>query len=447
MASRPLSDFGEAAFQAGRFVEAAEALDEAIASLRARGDLAAATRAMGTLGTVVFRLGDPRGWTLPAEAVGLLEPLQPGPELVVALTEVATVETFQGRFESGVRYAERALALAEELGLDRSARALGFRGLARSNLGDPGGLDDMREAIAVATQAGQGREAALLHNNLGESLWLFEGPVASLQVLREGLAFAQARGLAEMVEGITISTLDALVDSGELDEALEVVAGIADRLENEDVIDLAVVRAAQARILALRGQAAQVAASLDWLESASRGAGSADYVVIGLGSSAFARAGLGQDDRAASLLAEVEATPGARENQYYLAFLPAMLRTALAIGDLELTERLADGVEPRSPYAEHALVAANAALAEARGGLQAAAEGYAELADRWERFGVVPEQAFALLGQGRSLVGLARAIAAAPVLRGAREIFERLGAAPALAETDALLQQAIALSS
>ena len=66
------------------------------------------------------------------------------------------------------------------------------------------------------------------------------------------------------------------------------------------------------------------------------------------------------------------------------------------------------GLEPRTPYAEHALVAANAALTEARGDLQAAADAYADAADRWERFGVVPEQAFALLGQGRCLLGLSR---------------------------------------
>ena len=124
-----------------------------------------------------------------------------------------------------------------------------------------------------------------------------------------------------------------------------------------------------------------------------------------------------------------------------------MVRTALAIGDPELAERLVSGLEPRYPYAEHALVAANAALAEARGDLQAAADAYADAADRWERFGVVPEQAFALLGQGRCLLGLARPTEAAPVLQHAREIFERLQAAPALAETDALLQQATALSS
>ena len=40
--------------------------------------------------------------------------------------------------------------------------------MARSSLGDRGGLDDFREAITLATQAGQGREVALLHNNLGD---------------------------------------------------------------------------------------------------------------------------------------------------------------------------------------------------------------------------------------------------------------------------------------
>lgn len=58
---------------------------------------------------------------------------------------------------------------------------------------------------------------------------------------------------------------------------------------------------------------------------------------------------------------------------------------------------------------------------------------------RWERFGVVPERAFALLDRGRCLMGLDRPTEAAPALHHAREIFERLGAAPSLAVTDALL--------
>ncbi|MDP9329093.1 MAG: AAA family ATPase [Actinomycetota bacterium] len=396
-----LARFGEAALQSGRMVEAAEALEEAVASFRASGDLPAAVRSMASLGGVLSSLGDQRMWTLGADAVALLEPLAPSPELVGALTEMARAEVLQGRKEDGIHDAERALTLAAELGLGRSARALGYRGLGRIGLGDPGGLEDMREAIALATQAGQGREVALLHNNLGTLLWVLEGPAVSLEVFRAGIAFAQARGLVEILEVLTSSTLDELVDLGEFEEALELVAVIAERLEaREDVWSLLSVRAAQARILALRGQAAQVVGSLDWMESTARELEAADGVVLSLASSALAHIGIGMNDRAAASLAEIEATPDAREYAFYAAFLPAMVRTALSIGDNQLAERLADGVEPLFPYTEHALVAANASLAEARSDLQGAADAYADAALRWEQFGVVPEQAFALLGQG-----------------------------------------------
>ena len=59
----------------------------------------------------------------------------------------------------------------------------------------------------------------------------------------------------------------------------------------------------------------------------------------------------------------------------------------------------------------------------------------------------MPEQAFALLGHGRCLVALGHMTEAAQPLSQARDIFQELQAAPALAETDALLQQATALSS
>ena len=288
----------------------------------------------------------------------------------------------------------------------------------------------------------------MLHNNLGYSLWAFEGPHAALDVMRAGIAFAQARGLTEAVDGLACGSLEQLFDVGEFDEALELAARLAERLETgEDAWDLITVRSAQARIFALRGQTAQVASALDWLESSSRGAGSPEYYVVsGLGSSASARAEAGQHEQAAALLAEIEATPDVRENVYYAAYHAAMVRTALAVGERELAARLGGGLRPIWPYAEHALVATRAALAEAGGDPAAAADGYADAASRWEHFGVVPEQAFALLGRGRCLLGLSLPTEAAPVLQHAREIFERLRAAPALAETDRLLQQATALS-
>ena len=91
------------------------------------------------------RIGDPRWAQLPAQALELLEPLAPGPELVAALTEIAIIELLQGRAEVGLRHAEQALAVAERLGLARPARALGVRGMSRCALGDRGGLDDFRD--------------------------------------------------------------------------------------------------------------------------------------------------------------------------------------------------------------------------------------------------------------------------------------------------------------
>jgi hypothetical protein len=277
-------------------------------------------------------------------------------------------------------------------------------------------------------------------------LWTAEGPAASLEVSRDGIAYARARGLTEVLGTLTGGALDALIEVGEVDEAYEAAAEMAPYLESSgDVFDLIVVRSAQARIAALRGQGIEVEAVLDWLESNARWTEDLQSIVGGLTSSALARADLGQGQAAAALLTELEAYQGARDNLNYLVQLPAMVRTAVEIGEPSLAERLAKGLEPRYPCAEHALFAAIAALTESRGELQVAAEAYADTADRWDRFGVVPEKAFALLGRGRCLVGLSRPNEAAPVLQHAREIFERLMARPALAEIDALLRQATAL--
>ena len=102
---------------------------------------------------------------------------------------------------------------------------------------------------------------------------------------------------------------------------------------------------------------------------------------------------------------------------------------------------------PAAHEDEHMLIATAAAIAEAMGDLPGAAEGYADAAVRWERFGVVPEHAFALLGHGRCLVSLGRPGEAAPALRQTRGLFHALGATPGIAETDGLLETATALSS
>ncbi len=435
---RALLRFGEAAWHAGRYSEAAAALEEAVTLFRVRGDLPAAGMAMNQLARVLNDLGDPRAFTLPVEAVALLEPLAPSPELVALLAACAAAASNHANNLDAIRYADRSLALAADLGLPEPALALAWRGLARAVLGDAEGIDEVRRALALATAAEDGARMASVNHLLGYLLWVFEGPSACLVVMREMVAFARGRGLVGAVDGGLGSILDALVDMGEFDEALRVAADLETR-PVDAVVALLGAHAARAEIAAVRGRGGDQVASLDWLIAHARGGGALDWLIVGLASAALVYVSLGDAANAVALVSEIEATPAARENFNFAAFLPGMVRTALAAGEPALATRLVAGLEARHPYGAHAIATANAALGEARGDGAGAAAAYADAADRWERFGVVPEQAFALLGQGRCLVGLRRPAEALTVLHEARDLFERLSAAPALAEIDALL--------
>ena len=100
--------------------------------------------------------------------------------------------------------------------------------------------------------------------------------------------------------------------------------------------------------------------------------------------------------------------------------IASLVRASLELDEPGLAESILGGFPARNPYAQNAAVAAKAAIHEARGDLAAAIEGYGDAAERWSSFEVVPELAFALLGQGRSRVASGRAAEAAEPLARAR---------------------------
>jgi predicted ATPase/class 3 adenylate cyclase len=443
-----LSLFGEAALHAGRYGEAAAALEEAIAAFRSAGETGAAASAMNTLSNVAQTLGEPRAWSLASEALELLEPLGPSAELVAVLTEIAANEALQGEYAAAIRDANRAVDLAQDLGLARPARALGYLALALAERGDPSAIERFEEAIALASEAGQGREVALLHNNFGVTLVNFRGPAAALEILHEGTRFAEGIGNTELTDGLDASIAFTVIDAGRPGEAITLASSMEERLATiGDVFDLHACRSARIRALALMGRAAEASDVLDPVEARARAAEDTNAIAAGLGAVALARSALGQPGAAIALLDELASAQNMKKDVYYLMMLPAFVREAIRLGEAALAESLASGPDLISPLSQHARVAASAIIAEARGDLEDAAETYADAAERWERFTVAPEQAFALLGRGRCLVELARPSDAEPVLREAREIFDTIGAAPALAETDELLQRAIARTS
>lgn len=379
-------------------------------------------------------------------ALALLEPLPPTPELVDALIDVG-FEAF-GSPQECVAVIGRALGVAEQLGLGRPARALGYLAIAKSVLGDPRCLDDFREAIALAVEAGDGRTAGSMHNNY--AIWLknFEGPAAALGAFTQAAEFSNARGLWELVLGIRAGMPPTMIDLGRPEDALRECDLIRPQAEAVgDDFDLIEILSSRALALAYLGRPDEATEDEGWLVAAARHNGRPERLVGALGSLAQMHVARGASNDARAVLEEIDSTPRLDETPEYAHHAAMHVRNALAIGSVDLAERLAGHLRPRDPLTEHVLCVTDAMLAEALGDVDSAAAGYEDAARRFEAFGVVPEQAFALFGQGRCLVELSRPTEAEPVLQHAREIFERLKAAPALAETDGLLQQATALSS
>jgi tetratricopeptide (TPR) repeat protein len=366
----------------------------------------------------------------------------------VALTEQAAVSFISSEHREAIAFADRAIALAGELGLPEPARALGFRGGARAILGDAGGVQDMRRAMDAAADQGLGREVALLHYNLAETLGPIEGPRARLEAFREGSAFAERRGIEEFVLAFAAGTAGALVELGSLEEAIALAGDLIPRLEAaEDVFALLQVGLAQVRVLTRRGELAEAAPLADWTVEKARELAEPQFLALAFPAAAALRLAVGEPAGALALLAELERSPNIRADTNYAANLPDAVRAALAAGDPELAVRLTEGLEPIYPLYEHALATARALLLEHLGSHAEAAELFADAALRWERFEMPWERAQALLGQGRCLLALGRVAEATEAIRDAREIFASLASKPAIAETDRLLERAIALSS
>ena len=209
------------AFRSGDYPEAVAVYEEAIADLRATGDLQGLGATLGRLATVLWNQGDTRrANAVLTEAIELLEREPPGPELVSAYVRMAGDRVVAGHASEALDWADKALALADELGgLPRMRpRALDARGMARCDLGDFGGMDDLRAGLALGLELGSGYDTAVLYNNLAEPVWLVEGPEAALAVCEDGVDFAERRGLTEAAMWLRASTLGPLLDLGRWEE-------------------------------------------------------------------------------------------------------------------------------------------------------------------------------------------------------------------------------------
>jgi class 3 adenylate cyclase/tetratricopeptide (TPR) repeat protein len=412
---------GQIALHEGKSDVAADLLERAVAAFREQGDLRAAARTMIPLSWVYVHLG--RNFReVVDEAVALIEDGPSCVELLDALESQCGGRTVGGDPRGGLVSAERAFAVAEELGMERPTTALGYRGLARFYLGDMDGVEDVREAASLGASRGVGRDAAVAHWNLAVLEHLVHGPRASLEGYDRMLDFSRRRGLAEMVTNARVFALEPMLDLGRLEELIVLAGELAEHaVEAKSTYLLVYTRSALLRTWAHLGDHARVDETAQWVEVASRRTGAPEDLVVGLAACAIARSVIGHLEAARALTAELVA---ARAGSVYLFAprLPGLVRAAASAGDVDLVARVIDSAIHPSPYMRASVAAARGVFAELDDDPAAAASSYADGAQRFATLGVPLEQWLALLGVERSLTATGDRSGAGQAASAAREV-------------------------
>jgi class 3 adenylate cyclase/tetratricopeptide (TPR) repeat protein len=441
-----LAKAAESAWLGGRFSEAESDYQEAVAALRAEGNALAAADAIVSLALVYdFRGKTGQSRKLMDEVVGMLEREPPGPELAHAYSQIAKDMWLSGRTMDALEWSSKALRLGEELGIHEVAvNARQFRGGARCELGDMGGLDDLRQALHMSLEYGLGHETVRAHTNLGEWIWLTEGPARGLEVMRAGIDFGERRGMTGPVMRLKGDSLRVLLDSGEWDELLRVADELIawDRQHGGSYSGVMAL-SSRAQVLGLRGRLDEAKELKNEFLPRAREIADPQILFPALAIGSQIDVSLGDGAAARRLLQEFDHITGGSPHHRTLQ-MHLVARACIGVTAAELGRRLLEGCSPIATRHRCCLLMAEATLAEAEGRLEPALDQYDQAAERWTEYGHVLERGQAHLGAGRCLLGLGRPTEARAKLRKAREVCQKLGAGPLVSEVDAHLEHATA---
>ena len=398
-----LARWANAVRSAGRLSQALEALDTAAAQLEDAGQRRQAAQALLWLSGVKRALMGLDASLTAMRAVEVLDGLPPDQLWVDAYSEVALGHYVRNSDEEAIRWAERSIELAAELGLPESVSALGTLGGARSAAGDLRGLTDMRRAIELGHERGDVRPTLSVYNNLSLELWVHVGPRAALEVAREGISVGHARAQRDYENNARATVFEFLVGMGAFDEAQAELEELS-RVEgiDGDRSVLTLLLAARVRIASIRGQLTD-AADGHHAWAIARSIDEAQVLVEVCASTGPGMLATGQQAEAASCLKELVGRPEARRSWNYPIWLPPLMRFAVDLGDLDAARSLLEGFESTTAVRERGGVAARAVLIEADGDRKAAADLYLDAAARFAEGGWALEEGYARLGAGRCL--------------------------------------------
>lgn len=217
-----LEKLGRTSLMGGDIAIARSALTEAEAGWRARGDLRQAASPLVSLIRTHWVAGDPsRAGQALAEAIRILEPLGPSPDLVHAFIWGSTLKMLEGNIDESVDLAERGLRLADELGLDAArANLLNTLGVCESRRGRRSGIDRLEQALQLAARTGDAEAIGRAYVNLPSTLAAdFDEHHRAVEISREGRERMRALGAPSYEWFIASNEATSLLELGGYQEA------------------------------------------------------------------------------------------------------------------------------------------------------------------------------------------------------------------------------------
>jgi hypothetical protein len=154
--------------------EGSQELEEARDGLLAASDREGAAEAALMLADIAWRQGQRDSMRVHLDdARSLVAETPPSRIQASVLSEVARYDMIADRNESAVEVGRQALEMADQLGLDDlRAHALNSIGAARGLSGDPEGLVDLEDSIAIAARSNSISDLLRGHNNLAATTFV-----------------------------------------------------------------------------------------------------------------------------------------------------------------------------------------------------------------------------------------------------------------------------------
>ncbi len=436
-----LSDWGEAVAQAGDLARSIRLLEEALAGHQAVRDSAGSVRTMIRLARFLYLVGDTRHEQVTRRALALAEEGPRGPEWLMAKGQwcFLTAASFAG--EAAVAAANDTLRACAELDEEPSPLVYGYRGMARCDLGDPEGIDDLQLALRITRHKGLSYDFSALSYNLADELHIYRGPAAAMGVVRTAMALATRRADETSTCYLQAMLLCLRSYAGQWDAALAGGDVLLPELQRQsqaaDYVEIAVMAA---YLHCMRG--APVDPALLRRTCEARPPTGPEELMSYWIHLAWTYLRAGDTENAVGFLTRAADTRDGFGCPLQTGMtMPLALDASWEAGDVGLAARFARGVPETRAIDRNVLLTHQARLAEADGDLERAAEEHQRAAAAWHAFGAPFHEAQSLVSRGRCLLGIDRRAETLPPLREAHRILRRLKAKPLLDEVDALLRQ------